>query len=78
MTFEKVRGKAVPIWYARDHRSFLTSEAVQFVSEFPTMPSAELILGMATVNLAILAAGVGLAVFGARRMNAAPDPQQGS
>jgi hypothetical protein len=78
MTFEKVPGKVVPIWYARHHRSLLAGEPVQFVSEFPTLPNARLVLGIAMVNLAILAAGVGLAVFGVRRRNAVPDPQRES
>jgi hypothetical protein len=78
MTFEKVRGKAVPIWYARDHKSFFTSEAVQYISEFPTLPSATLVLGIAAVNLAIFAAGVGLTDFGVRRSNALADPTQKS
>src|SRR5689334_6750059 len=47
MTFEKVRGKVVPIWYARNHRSFLAGDPVQFVSEFPTRPGTGLAFGIA-------------------------------
>ena len=51
------------------------SITLSLLPEFPTVPGAGLALGIATVNLAIFAAGVGLVVFGARRMGAVPDPR---
>lgn len=48
------------------------------VPEFPTQPHAELARGIATVNLALIAAGVGLVVFGALRLDALPDPRDES
>jgi hypothetical protein len=54
------------------------SITLSLLPEFPTLPHAGLARGIATVNLALIAAGVGLVVFGARRLNALPDPRHGS
>jgi len=73
-----VRGKVIPIWFAEDHDSFFSSARVHYVSEFKTMPSGKLVLGIATVNLAILAAAVWYVVVGIRRYNARGRPTDNS
>jgi hypothetical protein len=72
------RGKVVPIWFAQGHNSFFSSARVQYVSEFETLPSGTLVLGIAAVNLAILAVGAWCVVFGIRRANARAIPTQQS
>jgi hypothetical protein len=61
---ERAKGKVVPIWFAQDHNSFFSSRRVQYVSEFPTLPSGTLVLGTAAVNLSIFAIGACLTAFG--------------
>jgi hypothetical protein len=67
------RGKKIPIWYARDHQAWFTSANIQFASEFDTLPSSRLVLGIVCVNLALFALAAWCIVFAKRRLPTSSD-----